>query len=245
MNNHQLLSYETHGNCRVITDRSYTLGDGIMHAMIFATELRASQAHYPIFFCKDNETGTFYPAALFGFEQGENLYLENNTWSASYVPMIVERHPFLIGFKSQDGAADANRAPVVSIDMDSPRVSRENGRRLFNDDGQPSEFLGQSVQLLDAVHRGHSDNKGFIEVLLRYDLLESCTMDIGLVDGTQRKLLGYYTINESKLRELSGDILTLLHAGNYLERIYMVVASLSNMGTLIEKKNTRLQPDRH
>ena len=70
-------------------------------------------------------------------------------------------------------------------------------------------------------------------------------MDIGLVDGTQRKLLGYYTINESKLRELSSDILTLLHAGNYLERIYMVVASLSNMGTLIDKKNTRLQPDRH
>ena len=51
------------------------LGDSIMHAMVFSRELRSLQAHYPIFFCKDSDTGNFYPAALFGLEQGENFIL--------------------------------------------------------------------------------------------------------------------------------------------------------------------------
>ena len=242
MTNHQLLNHQTHSDCRIIADRSTQLGDGIMHAMVFSRELRSLQAHYPIFFCKDTDTGNFYPAALFGLEQGENLFLEDGGWSVGYVPMMVERQPFLIGFQSEDGAVVGTRAPVVSIDMDSPRVSNEAGYRLFDDDDQPSEFLRQTVELLDAIHVGHKDNENLIAALMQHQLLESCSMEVGLADGSKRKLLGYYTINENKLRELSSDALSTLHGSGHLEAIYMMIAALSNMASLIERKNALLDP---
>lgn len=242
MTNHQLLNHQTHSDYRIIADRSAQLGDSIMHAMVFSRELRSLQAHYPIFFCKDSDTGNFYPAALFGLEQGENLFLKNSGWSAGYVPMMVERQPFLIGFQSSDGAHNEAREPVVSIDMDSPRVSQETGHRLFNDDNKPSEFLQQSVEVLDAIHRGHKDNENLIAALLEHQLIESCSMEVGLADGSKRKLLGYYTINENTLRELSSDALSELHGSGHLEAIYMMIAALTNMASLIEKKNALLDP---
>ena len=58
---------------------------------------RNVQACYPIFFIKDGATGQFYPAAVFGFDENENLFLSDQGWDASYIPMMIRRHPFLIG----------------------------------------------------------------------------------------------------------------------------------------------------
>ena len=67
-------------------------------------------------------------------------------------------------------------------------------------------------------------------------------MEVGLADGSKRKLLGYYTINENTLRELSSDALSALHGSGHLEAIYMMIAALTNMASLIEKKNALLDP---
>ena len=240
MSNYVILSPTVHQQSKVITERSAEYGDQIKYATTFPLEFRNIQACYPIFFSKSNETGEFFPIALFGFENNENLFLGESGWDAPYIPMMVERHPFLIGYQNAtDG--EGEKKPVVSIDMDNPRVSEEQGEALFEDSGQPTEFLKGVMGKLEALHQGHEHNKGFIAALTALELLEPFTLEITLDNGSNNQLLGFYTINEQKLNTLDGDSLGGLNTQGYLQPIYMAVASSARIRTLIEKKNALLQ----
>ena len=243
MTDHQILSNETHRDHKIITKRSNALGDGVMHAMTFPLEFTAIQSHYPIFFCKDSATENFYPTALFSLEENENLFLENDIWTAKYIPMMVEKGPFLIGFQPSEEHDDDKDNPVVAVDMSSPRVSLTTGQSLFDESGRPTDFLKDTVKLLDTIHSGHEQNKHFISSLLENDLLESCTIKLSLVDGSQRELIDFFTINEKKLGELDGLTLQTLNSENYLRAIFMVIASHSRVTSLIDKKNAILLQD--
>lgn len=239
MSNYVILSPAIHKQTRVITQRSAKYGDNIKYAMTFPLEFRNIQACYPIFFSRSKESEDFFPIALLGFENHENLFLGDLGWDAPYIPMMVERQPFLIGYQ---GAADGEgqKKPVVSIDMDSPRVSEELGEALFEDSGQPTEFLKGVMGKLEALHQGHEHSRGFMSALTALELLESVTLEINFDNGSSNQLLGFYTINEQKLNELGGDSLGELNAKGYLQPIYMAMASHARIRTLIEKKNAQL-----
>ena len=75
--------------------------------------------------------------------------------------------------------------------------------------------------------------------MLKKNLLESVTLDIELRDGTQNQLVGFYTINEDRLRELDAESLVEMQSKDYLSYIYMILASLSNVPRLIERKEAK------
>lgn len=240
MSKYLLLSQSAHSKIKVITERGAAYGDNQMHAMTFPFEFRDIQSSYPIFFAKDGESGQFYPLALFGFVRDENLYLNGNSWDASYIPLMVERNPFLIGFQQTSDAENGEQTPVVSINIDSPRVSETEGEALFTDSGEPSEYLQKAMQNLQTIHSGHEQNQEFIAALLENDLLEGFNLEITLKDGSNNRLEGFYTINEEKLASLQPETLGKLHEQGFLQAIYMAVASFSRVTGLIGKKNATL-----
>ena len=240
MSKYSLLSQSEHAKLRVITERGAAYGDNLMYAMTFPLEFRNIESSYPIFFAKDGESGQFYPLALFGFQRDENLYLNGSHWDATYMPMMVERNPFLIGFQQSPDVENGEKRPVVSINVESPRVSEIEGEALFSDDGEPSEYLQKSMENLQTIHRGHEQNKTFIAALLENDLLEGFNLDITLKDGSNNRLEGFYTINEEKLAGLQAETLGQLHEQGFLQAIYMAVASFSRVSGLIAKKNASL-----
>jgi hypothetical protein len=126
MSNAVLLNNLDHKDLRVITTRSAAYGDDVKSALTFPAEFRNVQACYPIVFHKSAD-GKFQAIALFGFEDKENLFLGPRGWDAQYVPLTVERQPFLIGFR--------DREPMVHIDLAHPRVSRTEGEALFRQYG--------------------------------------------------------------------------------------------------------------
>lgn len=238
-NNYVILNNVEHRNVRIITKRSAHYGDDVSLAMTFPLEFRNIQANYPILFRKDPDTGKFNPIALFGFEQRENLFLNEDNWDAPYVPLMIRRHPFLIGLQLIPGEGDTKR-PVVSIDMNSPRISETEGEPLFLEHGGFSDYLTSMTEILETIQHGSAMTQAFVDALLELDLIESVAMEIELNDGSKHQLLGFYTINEDRLRQLDADALARLHGDNFLESIYMMLASLSRFRTLIDKKNDRL-----
>ena len=68
-------------------------------------------------------TGDYFSVALLGFAKDENLYLEGDRWDAYYVPGIIARGPFLIGFQERQEGGELRRDPVIHVDMDNPRVN--------------------------------------------------------------------------------------------------------------------------
>jgi len=240
MSNYALLNKEQHKDLKIITQRGASYGDNVMHAMTFALEFRDVQSCYPIFFCKDEQTGGLYPTALFGLEQDHNQFLNESGWDATYIPLSVRRHPFLIGFQSASGNGEEQKAPVVSLDMDHPRISDTEGEQLFDDKGEPSKYLQSTIATLENIHRGLEHNKGFIAAILEYELLEPFTLEVTLNNGSTHQLQGFYTIAEEKLHKLDGPALGELNAKGYLQPIFMAVASIARVRTLIDKKNALL-----
>lgn len=239
MTNYVLLSDTEHANLKVVTKRSAEYGDNVKYVMTFPFEFRNVQSDYPMFFQKDPETGGFFPIALFGFENGENLFLTDKGWDASYVPIMIKRQPFLIGFQADADDPEKKNA-VVSIDMDNPRVSESSGEALFLEHGGSSEYLQKATANLELIHQANEHSKEFVAALIELDLLESFTLNIELVDGNSHQLLGFYTINEDSVQQLSGENLAKLNAKGFLQPIFMVLASHSCIRSLIDLKNASL-----
>ncbi|MDO3388495.1 SapC family protein [Gilvimarinus sp. SDUM040013] len=229
-----MLNSEEHKDLRINTEYSPELGDGVMWAQTFAAEFRNAQAHYPILFQKDSQTGKFMSVALLGFEQGENLFMENGQWNAGYVPLMIQRIPFSIGVAKDDLGAEDRR--LINVDIEHPKVNREHGQRLFEEHGAATPFLDRVSGMLETIHVWYQDNEVFLKALEEFELLEQVSMDITLDDGTKGQLLGFYTIDEKKLRELTADKLADLHRRHYLEPIYMAIASIAKVRSLMERK---------
>jgi hypothetical protein len=233
----ELLNNVDHGNLRVKTERSADLGDSLWYVPTFPAEFRNIQRCYPIFFMKNPDTGKFQAVAMFGFEDGENLFLKQHGWDASYIPLSILRQPFLIGVQESRQEETAGTHFVVSVDMESPRISTTEGEPVFLEHGGNSEYLERVTSILKVIHEGYERSTSFADMLLGMDLLESFVLDVELNDGSTHYLSGFYTINETSLAGLEGKDLVVLNNNGYLEAIYMVIASMSNIPDLVERKN--------
>lgn len=240
MANQVLLDNVAHKNLRIITTRSARYGDNIANTSVFPSEFRRVQAEYPIVFREDASEGYFEPVAMLGLEGGENLFLEDDTWNARYVPLMIQRQPFLIGFQQHTEGGVPVKEAVIYIDMNSPRISESEGEAVFLEHGGVSPYLEHVTSVLKAINEGHKYNKGFSDALIKYELLEPFALEVELNNGSKFKLLGFHTIDEEKLNALDGDALESLHSRGYLEHIYMTMASIANFSVLIQEKNERL-----
>ena len=242
MPNYALLNNVTHGDVKVITDRAPQYGDAIQQTPVFPFEFRNVQACYPILFQQDG-AGDFSPLALFGFEPGENLFLGQSGWQAPYIPAMVRREPFLIGYQQSSGDGEPHRTRVLSIDMDHPRVNNERGEPLFQPLGGRTTFLENAADLLESIYLGIEHGKTFSGALQKHDLLESMTLEIELKAGSRNQLIGFHCLNEEKVQGLSAEALGELNANGFLMPIFMVIASMGNLQALAELKNARLDSE--
>jgi len=239
VSNFALLNNVDHQDIRVIAERSAAYGDNVMHALIFPFEFRSVQACYPILFQKDVNSNV-YPVALFGFKENENLFLSDSGWDAAYVPAMIRREPFLIGYQGSEEQEEADRARVLSLDLNHPRVSKEHGEPLFQPLGGRTPYLEGAADLLEQIYQGYIHNKVFMAALQEHELIELVTLDITLNDGSQNQLLGFYAIDEDKVQQLPGNVLEKFNDQKILMPLFMVLASTVNIRGLVERKNRRL-----
>lgn len=239
MAKYALLDNVTHKDLKIITASGVAYGDDLWHATIVPREFRQIAANYPIVFRKIAATNQFEAVALFGFEAKENLYLDANGWQADYIPLSVERIPFMIGQATD--RITGEQQPVIHIDMEHPRISFSEGVSVFLEHGGSTPYLERINSVLAELMSGINAGKRFVDILLAEDLLEPFTLKFPVDEQYSIELNGFYTINEEVLRSLNGNQLSRLHNQNFLELIYMVIASLSNIGKLIRKKQNSLR----
>ena len=232
MTAHAILTTEAHRELRVRTDRNAALGDAVMTALVMPDEFRRAQNEYPILFRRTPGSDEFAALALFGFEPGENLFLENGRWDAHYRPLAIDVQPFLIG-RPASGAGDAQ----VHVDMASPRIGCDEGVRLFDETGRPTPFLERVAEQLGELDEAYRASGAFFAALRRHQLLEPLTLEVTLADGSTNRLVGFHVVDEERLRALDAAALGELHAQGHLMPLFMALASLANLAALIARKN--------
>ena len=237
MSKHQILNPADHGSLRIRTEAGEALGDGVMTALVVPDEFRRLACEYPIVFRHDPAANSFSALALLGFEEGENLFLENGEWQASVRPLSIAIRPFLIG-RARDGDGPGQ----VHIDMDHPRVATDGeGTLVFDDAGQPTPFLEAAAAMLGALDEGFRASRAFFAALDRYDLIEPFAMDVAVPPtetsgGAQQRLVGYHLIHEEKLAALEPGALAELHTAGHLLPAYAALTSLGNIAKLARRK---------
>jgi hypothetical protein len=235
MQAHQVLTPDAHRDLRILTEAGACGGEFMMSSVAMPSEFRRLQNDYPILFRRNAEQDGFTALALFGFQTGENLFVEDGRWEAHALPLAIRVQPFLIG-----RPADPARPKQVHIDMASPRIVAGEGTRVFDADGRPTPYLESIADALGALDAGLQDCPAFFQALARYDLLEPFTLDVTLDDGAVNRLVGFHTIDEDRLRALDGEALADLHGGGHLMPMFMALASLSSFRGLIARKNRRV-----
>jgi len=234
MAKHVLLNNVEHQDLRVITRHAAELGDNVGSVLTFPTEYGDIQREYPLFFRKDPGTGEYQSIALLGFRNDENLFLDDRGWNAAYIPGIIARGPFLIGF-------DGRGEPVIHVDLDNPRISRSEGEPVFLPQGGNSHYIERVATILKGINDGMAISKAMFAAFTEMALIEPVNVEIKLTADEQYTLRGLYTISEEKLKALDGNSLYRLNQAGFLEGAFLVIASLNNVKKLVDMKHRRQQ----
>jgi hypothetical protein len=128
----------------------------------------------------------------------------------------------------------------MMVDMDSPRIAKgAQGQAVFLPQGGHTEYLDEANSVLRALHEGLQGVPEFVQSLVANELLESVVIEVKRPDGSLGRLEGLYMIHEERLAALSASTVGLLHEADYLQPIYMAMASLSNLPGLIRRHLAR------
>ena len=228
MTNIVVLNTEAHRDLRVRAKASARFGDDQRFVPVVVGEFALLAVHYPILLSKDAETGAFYAGAMLGFDERENLFLDEAKGFDAYRPLNLQRAPFF-------AAGDE-----LAIDLDSPRVDEVEGELLFDDRGTPTPYLQGIMNAFRELNPGMERTRRFIETLLALKLVETVTIDLAFDDGTRRITEGLYTIDQDALRVLPDDAVVDLFRKGYLQLIYLMIASLKQVPVLARRKNLKL-----
>lgn len=237
MSRHSLLDPKLHHDIKVINKRGSQFGENTHIIPVIADEVRALVTEYPIYFLKDNQTGQFGINVMTGFEAGENLFLKNDKWTTHYLPLHVLRQPFMVGVRGKKEEQPTPQNTVVTIDLESKRVSKTEGESLFDKNGTATTYLNSISKLLTKLVEGIPRTEQFVQALLKHELIMPMKLDFALHNVEKKSLDGLYGIDEQKLNELSGDDLQEFHSKGYLQACYMIIASLGRIQSLIDIKN--------
>ncbi|RHW19099.1 peptide ABC transporter permease [Sphingomonas gilva] len=226
-----LLNNVDHHDLRVIPGHGAAFGDNINQVRVFPTEFEELQREYPIFFRRDGE-GALAAVALLGLDRDENLFLDEAGWQARYVPATQRRGPFRIG-RPADGE------PVIHVDLDHPRLSREEGLPLFLPHGGNAPSLEQAAGVLRIIHDGLAVLPAMFAAFEQAGLIEPVAVEIQLSDARRYTLPGLHAVSEERLAALDGQALARLHRDGFLRLAFLAAASLANVHRLIDLKNRR------
>jgi hypothetical protein len=222
------LSKEAHKSLKVDARAAAAYGDNLRFTHVVAKEFPLLVVHYPILFAKDANTGEFYCGVMLGFEEGENLFLQEWRDLDYYRPLGLQRMPFY-----------AN-GPDVAIDLDHPRVGVEDGVALFTEFGEPSRYLQRIIWAFQDLSNGITITRSFITALLQLKLIEPLSLEAEFDDGTTRNCAGLYGVNQEALSALPDQVVVDLFRLGYLRLIHFMIASLKQFPVLARKKNGRI-----
>jgi hypothetical protein len=234
--NRVLLNNVDHADLRVIAGHGAAFGDAINQTLILPTEFEAAQREYPILIRKD-AAGAYQAVVLLGLDRDENLFLDETGWNARYVPAVQRRGPFSIAL--QRDALGAEPRPMIHVDLDHPRISREEGEPLFLPAGGNAPYLQGVSIALGQIHDGLEIAGPMFAFFDELGLIEPIDVEIKLDDGTSYGLPDVFTLAPDRLAAVTGEPLEKLHQSGLLRAAHWIIASMGNIEDLIARKARR------
>tara|TARA_R110001583_G_scaffold1542_13_gene12044 strand:- start:374 stop:1141 length:768 start_codon:yes stop_codon:yes gene_type:complete len=223
---------EQHQKLKLANTRNISHVAGQHIIPVSAAEYAQASASFPIVFVKNPDSERFRSVAMLGLEAGENLFFQDEKWIALSMPQSISMVPFSLGIDP-----DKENTLTACIDLDSEFVGEDKDLALFEDDGKESEVLTNVQQALGRLYDNERMTESFIKELQENDLLQELELNIALTAGEKKKLVGIFTINEEKIKNLSDDKVLDFHKRGLFVPIYSMLGSLTQVNHLVQLRN--------
>ncbi|MBF0109704.1 MAG: SapC family protein [Magnetococcales bacterium] len=171
------------------------------------------------------------PVALLGLRNDENLYVDGeNRWDAHYVPAFIRRYPFILA-----GSGTDDGQKTVCIDETFAGFDQKEGRRLFDDAGEPTDFLNSAIKFLQDYQGQYRRTEVFVNRLRDLDLFTDLNAQAQLPGGQKLHMGGLLGVDENKLLQLEKNKALELFRSGELSWVYAHLLSMGNMQRLGER----------
>lgn len=190
-------------------------------------EFPQAQRHYPIVFSAGDDA---VPLALMGLNEGVNVFVDDDGRLREdvYVPAYVRRYPYMLARLTQD-ATDL----TLCFDPTSGLLGEfEEGTALF-DGEQPSEACQTTLTFCENFEQAGQMTQAFMDELKKHNLLMDGEVGIQL-DGTAAPAdpfvyRGFRMIDQTKLKDVRGDVLRTWNQNGMLPLLYAHLFSLDQI----------------
>ncbi|MES2605655.1 MAG: SapC family protein [Pseudomonadota bacterium] len=237
--NIETVSHAKHAKLRLKPNADWGHAKGTHLAGITLSELSATAGNFPIVFIRTPDNKNYHPVAMLGLRPGENHYYNADGWDSTYVPLMIQRHPFLIGF--DDSKPEDSRELTACVNRNSPFLSEnaDEGIALFKEDGGETDLLLTVHRLLKDIFDSERLTEQFTTKLMELDLFSPFELILQPQNAEPRKVTGMYTINENKMRALTPEQVQELHKLDFLPPAYIMMGSLYQLNTLLKLRNKK------
>lgn len=227
------LSSSKHGKLKVVENSSVVFAARLHVVNLRVAEIGKAVSSFPVFFTRNPVTGNWVVSGIASFEQGKNLFVENDQWTATYEPTALQTYPLYLMRSPKD-----DNSYTVGIVEDSGAFSEQQGEALFDDNGKATLYLGKLTKLLEADIQNDIQTYQFAQQLEELGLIKSIDVLVQYDDDAVQTLKGLHTLDEDKLQSLSAEQLQELNKKGYLAPIFAMLISIFQLNALIRKHNS-------
>jgi SapC len=189
---------------------------------------------YPIAFMTDKDN-VVVPVALTGMPQSRNLFVDKSgRWDARYIPAYVRRYPFAFVETSEDKY-------TVCVDPTSKFLDEKEGTPLFDEKGEPTATLQDTIKRLGEYQRVAQFTRTFMKRLADANLLMEASAKADFPDGRSMTWRGFWIVDENRFRALPEATVKEWFASGELGLLYAHLLSLGNLSELLTR-HTREVP---
>ena len=226
------LGSEKHGGLKVRSDCGLRIAAD-QHIMgLKAPEVARAACSFPVFFSRVQSSGNLALSAVCGLEPGNNLFVDDGKWEATYLPVMLQTYPLFLMTSTED-----ERGYTVGINEESDAFSTDEGEALFDDNGKPSIFQSNVTALLEAGIQDDMQTHHFLKALDEMSLHKPIDILVQFQSGEGQTIKGLSTIDEDRLQSLSASELETLSKKGYLMLIHAMLMSIFQLNTLILRQN--------
>lgn len=230
MPNYEAISKEFHFNKRwkLTNNFKFTAQDALCPLVM--QELPKIALYMPIAFSKAGDH--FEVFAVLGLTNGSNYLVDDDgRWLAGYIPAAYRSYPFTLA------ATDENKE-VLCIDVESGQLSETEGNSFFDEDGEPTAKIKETLDFLTSVATNRKLTLSLCLLLEKLDLLEPWPITVTTKDG-EMPVKGLSRVNEVTFNALDAETLAELRNKGALSLIFCQLISMQNLARIAELAQAR------
>lgn len=215
------LDRNAHKNLRFKPLQSFDYASHLHASVLAGNEFFAASHDFPVVFIK-NSKGEVTPIAVLSLvREGHSL----GDWKELYVPASVRRYPFVMDSKDS----------VLYFDQQCGALQEGEGEPLFNEEGEPSQFLNEVLVFNKNLDDMLKMTGEFAKTLEEKELLEPYKGQVRVNDQVV-KLEHYLVVNEKKFHEtLSEEEIVDWYRKGWIAWTYAHLSSLKSMSKVVAR----------